>query len=185
MCCDDEGQLRGLLRKTTASLVSVRRCAIPVLLPSELVECLGGLPFDFLNVVATPETVARLGVPGPLLGECLVFAGDQLLGRLTDGEATDAGRILGLLSAGVWPGLLDPAAEDWDLDMSLDPVAAAWSGADKSIGDVFADVGDAWQRRLYDYHPDRFADRGAFYGDGPGDQARLDAVFELLRNKGE
>lgn len=184
VCCDDEGELRRVLRKTPASLISVRRRAVPVLFPSELVECLGGLPFDLLNVVATPEVVAKLGVPAPLLGECLVFAGDQLLGRLNDHDATDAGRILGLLSAGVWPGLLDPAAEDWDLDDPLDPVAAAWAGAEQSSGDVFADVGEAWQRRLCDYHPQRFAPRAPAFGDAAWERLQLDAAFARLRIKG-
>ena len=95
--------------------------------------------------VATPAAAAQAGVRGATLGEVLVFARTSLLARMPDAPESDADRLCALLRAGLSPWLGRPGAPSWDTDES-----DAYTITGRRLAASFAQVNEAWQRRLAD-----------------------------------
>ena len=154
ICCEHGAELAALIRRTPATVVAVRRNPLPALFPADLESALRTLPYEVECVVATPAAAAQAGVAGAVVGEMLVFARPSLIGRLADAPETGAVRLCALLRAGLSPyvGSSGRAGGDssWDNDDS-----DAYSIHGKRLAASFAQVGEAWRRRLSDLPSDR------------------------------
>jgi hypothetical protein len=153
-CCDRGAALATVIRQAPATVVAIRRKPLGRLFPSDLEAALRTLPYEVECVVATPLAAAETGVVRAMLGEVLVFARTSLIGRLPDEPESGAVRLCALLRAGLSPYVGSSgragAASSWDSDES-----DAYSIHGKRLAASFAQVGEAWRRRLSDPPSDR------------------------------
>jgi hypothetical protein len=133
------------MRDAPATVVAVRGLASPALFPADLESALGGLPYEVACAVATPMAATQAGVLRVTLGEVLVFARTSLLARMPDAPESNADRLCALLCAGLSPWLGRPGAPSWDTDES-----DAYTVTGRRLAASFAEVNEAWQRRLAD-----------------------------------
>ena len=154
VCCDNGADLAKLMRAAPATVVAIRRVAAPALFPADLESALSGLPYEVACVVATPLAAAQAGVPRATPGEVLVFARTSLLARMPDAPESNADRLCALLRAGLSPWLGRPGAPSWDNDES-----DAYTITGRRLAASFAQVDEAWQRRVADLPPGRAAGR--------------------------
>lgn len=154
VCCDRGAELAAIIRRSPATVVAVRPRPLPGMFPSDLAGVLQRLPYDVTCVVATPMAATEAGVTRSVLGEVLVFARTSLIGRMPDEPESGAVRLCALLSAGLSPyvGVSGRPGEtsSWDRDES-----DAYSIHGKRLAASFAQVGEAWRRRLSDPPSDR------------------------------
>jgi hypothetical protein len=149
VCCEHGSDLLRLIRRMPATVVVVRRLAVPAFFPSDLAGASQTLPYDVACAVATPRAAAEAGVVTPLLGETLVFTGANLIARLPDAPESGAVRLCRILQAGLSPQM-GRSAPSWDSDES-----DAYTISKRRLVASLAQVGDAWQRRLLDHPTDR------------------------------
>ena len=147
ICCERGADLAALIRQVPATVVAVRRMAVPALFPADLESALRNLPYEVECVVATPAAAAEAGVPRTVLGEVLVFARTSLIGRLPDVPESGAPRLCALLRAGLSPYV---GSTGWDSDDS-----DSYSIHGKRLAASFAQSGEAWRRKLSDLPSDR------------------------------
>jgi hypothetical protein len=154
LCCDRGAELAAIIRRSPATVVAMRPRPLAGLFPSDLAGVLQRLPYEVSCVVATTVAAAEAGVTGAVLGEVLVFARTSLIGRMPDEPESGAVRLCALLRAGLSPyvGVSGRAGETsgWDSDES-----DAYSIHGKRLAASFAQVGEAWRRRLSDPPSDR------------------------------
>jgi hypothetical protein len=148
VCCDNGAALAKLMRAAPATVVAVRRVAAPALFPADLESALAAIPYEVACAVATPLAAAQAGVIAATLGEVLVFARTSLLARMPDAPESNAERLCALLCAGLSPWLGRPGAPSWDTDES-----DAYSITGRRLAASFAQVDEAWQRRVADDLP--------------------------------
>lgn len=154
LCCDRGDEFAKIIRRSPATVVAVRPRPLPGLFPADLAGAVQKLPYEVGCVVATPTALAEAGVTRAALGEVLVFARTSLLARMPDEPESGAVRLCALLRAGLSPyvGVSGRAGEtsSWDKDES-----DAYSIHGKRLAASFAQVGEAWRRRLSDPPSDR------------------------------
>jgi hypothetical protein len=153
-CCQRGAALAALIRRAPASVVAVRRQPLARLFPADLEAALQTLPYDVECVVATPLAATETGVVRAVLGEVLVFARTSLIARLPDEPESGAVRLCALLRAGLSPYVGSSGragtASSWDSDDS-----DAYSIHGRRLAASFAQVGEAWRRRLTEPPSDR------------------------------
>jgi len=152
VCCDRGAELAKLMRAAPATVVAIRRVPAPALFPADLEAALAALPYQVGCVVASPLAAAQAGVPHATLGEVLVFARTSLLARMADAPESNAERLCALLRAGLSPWMGRPGAPSWDTDES-----DAYTITGRRLAASFAQVDEAWQRRVADLPPGRTA----------------------------
>jgi hypothetical protein len=174
--CTSARTLRAALEGAVAAVVHVRVLPVASMFPAELREAVESIPFEVACLVASPELIAEAGLPAAALGEALVFGRGQLLGRIEAELAEPAGRLRGLLGAGVAPFLARPDDED-----EGDPFDVIGVNRSASFDEVHA----AWLRRLEEYHPDRYARAGEKIRRlAATETQRLNAAYAaLMRNR--
>jgi hypothetical protein len=141
--CDSGAALAKQVRAAPATVVAIRRPAASALFPADLEAALRALPYQVACVVAPPIAAAQAGVARVSLGEVLVFARTSLLARMPDAPESNADRLCALLRAGLSPWLGVPGAPSWDTDES-----DAYTITGRRLAASFAQVNEAWQRRL-------------------------------------
>jgi hypothetical protein len=149
VCCQRGSELLRLIRGIPATVVAIRRVAVPAFFPSDLAAATQTLPYDVACVVATPQAATEAGVGTPTLGETLVFTGTNLIARLPDAPESGAVRLCRILHAGLSPQI-GQGAPNWDSDES-----DAYTISGRKLVASLAQVGEAWQRRLLDHPTDR------------------------------
>jgi hypothetical protein len=149
-CCDSGAALARLVRESPATTVAIRRPPTAALFPGDLHAGLRDLPYEVTCAVATPAAASECGVVLPQLGEILVFARTSLLARMPDAPESNTPRLCALLRAGLSPWLDRPGAPSWDTDES-----DSYTITGRRLAASFAEVNDAWQKRLADLPPSR------------------------------
>ena len=150
ICCQLGADLARVIRDCAATVVAVRRLAVPEFFPSDLAAATATLPYQITCAVVTPAAAAAAGVTAPVLGETLVFARTCLIARLPDAPETGAVRLCAILNSGLSPYLQRPGSPGWDSDES-----DAYTISGRRLVASLAQVGEAWERRLLDHSTDR------------------------------
>lgn len=150
ICCSSGAELGRLIAGSAATVVAIRRMAVPALFPSDLRAAVQTLPYDVACAVVTPAAAIGAGVGKPIVGETLVFARTALIARLPDAPDTGAHRLCAILTSGLSPYLQRPGSPSWDSDES-----DAYTISGRRLVASLAQVGDAWERRLLDHPSDR------------------------------
>src|SRR5688572_14179724 len=98
VCCQLGADLAQLIRGAAATVIAIRRVAVPASFPSDLAAAVQTLPYQVACAVATPAAAAGAGIPAALVGETLVFARTSLIARLPDAPETGAVRLCAILN---------------------------------------------------------------------------------------
>lgn len=175
-CCTTKELLEEVIA-SAAAVVQLRALPVASMFPPDLKAALGQVPYEVVCAVAPPEVAAEIRIERPRLGQALVFARRQLLGRVESGLDDRGQNLIGLLRAGLSPWLGQSGSTRWG-DDDADPFEVI--GVTRSA--TFDEVRAAWRRKLSEYHPDRYAKAGEKIRQVAAEEAqRINAAFTAIQ----